>query len=225
MVIDNNIIRLHEMHRSVIENQGKFQGIITVSISTIFETTFFDKTGWGWNRPNVFLVKDQHLKRVQVRFFKYLSTVMSQSAVVQTIWCPTFCIAKYVFQSCHLLYFFISLLKNLWKWGQTRFSWIVVHLLLAMEEACLDIMVAACQGWIRHERLFVFFYPNAWQGLIVHVMLMRISGLTQIRDRMLRKHKFLSLQKYKHSCAMFFHWYILHCLWNYCTLLYRTLRN
>ncbi|XP_019203725.1 uncharacterized protein LOC109195670 [Oreochromis niloticus] len=42
-----------------------------------------------------------------------------------------------------------------------REPYVRVHLLQAMEEACLDISVDACQGWIRHAR---GFYPRCLAG-------------------------------------------------------------
>uniref|UniRef100_A0A672NUQ4 Uncharacterized protein n=1 Tax=Sinocyclocheilus grahami TaxID=75366 RepID=A0A672NUQ4_SINGR len=45
-----------------------------------------------------------------------------------------------------------------WQWKvYDREPYIRAHLLQAMEEACLDISVDACQGWIRHTR---GFYPR-----------------------------------------------------------------
>lgn len=50
-----------------------------------------------------------------------------------------------------------------WRWKvYDRDPYIRVHLLQAMEEACLDITVEACQGWIRHAR--VFFSPCCLAG-------------------------------------------------------------
>lgn len=45
-----------------------------------------------------------------------------------------------------------------WRWKvYDREPYMRVHLLQAMEEACLDVSVDACQGWIRHAR---GFYPR-----------------------------------------------------------------
>ncbi|KAI7790308.1 hypothetical protein IRJ41_012888 [Triplophysa rosa] len=42
-----------------------------------------------------------------------------------------------------------------WRWKvYDREPYIRAHLLQAMEEACLDISIDACQGWIRHAREF-----------------------------------------------------------------------
>ena len=51
-----------------------------------------------------------------------------------------------------------------------------------MEEACGDIAVESCQGWLTHSRLFS---PALWLEKTLPVMLMKISGLTLVRDRML----------------------------------------
>lgn len=50
--------------------------------------------------------------------------------------------------------------------------------------AFLDITVEACQGWIRYARS-----PLVWLGLILPVILIRISGLTQTRFTMLWQNK------------------------------------
>lgn len=74
-----------------------------------------------------------------------------------------------------------------WRWKvYDRDPYIRVHFLQAMEEACLDITVEACQGWIRHVR---GFFPRCLARANIDVMLMRISGLTQTRDGMLRQNK------------------------------------
>lgn len=48
--------------------------------------------------------------------------------------------------------------------------YMLAHILQAMEEACLDISVVACQGWIRHARI--------------------LPSLTQNKDGMLRRNIF-----------------------------------
>ena len=56
-----------------------------------------------------------------------------------------------------------------------------------------QLSTSFCKGWIRHARYFP--PPAAWLGIILPVMLMRISGLTQTRDGMLRqKNLFLYVQ-------------------------------
>ncbi|XP_063324685.1 uncharacterized protein LOC134634684 [Pelmatolapia mariae] len=56
----------------------------------------------------------------------------------------------------------IEELFSAWRWKvYDREPYVRVHLLQAMEEACLDISVDACQGWIRHAR---GFYPRCLAG-------------------------------------------------------------
>nr|XP_024660254.1 uncharacterized protein LOC112435651 [Maylandia zebra] len=165
MVIANNVIRLQEIQRRVIEDDHLFRGINAISLSTIDRKNQF-RMKQAYRVPferNSDRVKNQRVEYVQ-RIFEIEGRPVPHEIIFVDE--AGFNLTKRRKRGRNIIgHRAIVNVPGQRGGNVTMCAAIsqrgVLHRHGAMEEACLDISVDACQGWIRHAR---GFYPRCLAG-------------------------------------------------------------
>ncbi|XP_039902261.1 uncharacterized protein LOC120742857 [Simochromis diagramma] len=169
MVIANNVIRLQEIQRRVIEDYHLFRGINAISLSTIDRIL----------RKNQFRMKQAYrvpfernsdrVKNQRVEYVQRIFEIEGRPVPHEIIFVNEagFNLTKRRKRGRNIIGHRAILDYRepaqpeqphyVVVWDNVSFH----RAALAMEEACLDISVDACQGWIRHAR---GFYPRCLAG-------------------------------------------------------------